>query len=103
MLHVLNTGGISLMLLPILMVFLNVESLVLTIHGRKFVCALYTRSCWSRLIDILHRPPVLEANENDTLVIHTHNGLDEPTALHAHGMFQNGTGWMDGPSMVTQW
>ncbi|CDH49287.1 fet3 protein [Lichtheimia corymbifera JMRC:FSU:9682] len=47
-------------------------------------------------------PPVLEVNENDTLVIHTHNGLDEPTALHAHGMFQNGTGWMDGPSMVTQ-
>ncbi|KAJ8652688.1 hypothetical protein O0I10_011695 [Lichtheimia ornata] len=47
-------------------------------------------------------PPVLEVTINDTLVIHTHNGLDQPTALHAHGMFQNGTGWMDGASMVTQ-
>ncbi|KAI9498290.1 multicopper oxidase-domain-containing protein [Zychaea mexicana] len=47
-------------------------------------------------------PPVVEVTINDTLRIHTHNGLDEPTALHAHGMFQNGTGWMDGPSMVTQ-
>ncbi|KAI8144831.1 multicopper oxidase-domain-containing protein [Fennellomyces sp. T-0311] len=47
-------------------------------------------------------PPVVDVTVNDTLRIHTYNGLDEPTALHAHGMFQNGTGWMDGPSMVTQ-
>ncbi|KAI9311924.1 Cupredoxin [Dichotomocladium elegans] len=47
-------------------------------------------------------PPPLEATLGDTLVIHAHNELDEPTALHTHGMFQNGTGWMDGPSMVTQ-
>ncbi|KAL1936528.1 hypothetical protein VTP01DRAFT_662 [Rhizomucor pusillus] len=47
-------------------------------------------------------PPPIEVTLNDTLVIHTYNGLDVPTALHAHGMFQNGTGYMDGPSMVTQ-
>ncbi|KAI8376300.1 Cupredoxin [Radiomyces spectabilis] len=47
-------------------------------------------------------PPPVEATLGDTLVINVHNSLDEPTALHAHGMFQNNTGWMDGPSMVTQ-
>ncbi|KAG0164114.1 hypothetical protein DFQ30_010503 [Apophysomyces sp. BC1015] len=39
---------------------------------------------------------------NDTLVINIHNSLDEPTSLHAHGMYQNNTGYMDGPVMVTQ-
>ncbi|KAI9316824.1 Cupredoxin [Dichotomocladium elegans] len=47
-------------------------------------------------------PPAVHATINDTLVIHTYNGLDKPTTLHAHGMFQNGTVWMDGPSMTTQ-
>ncbi|KAG2222226.1 hypothetical protein INT45_010639 [Circinella minor] len=47
-------------------------------------------------------PPQVDVTVNDTLIIHAHNSLDEPTALHSHGMFQNGTAWMDGPSMVTQ-
>lgn len=39
-----NTGGISLILLPTRMVFLNVESLVWTIHGRKFALLCSKRS-----------------------------------------------------------
>ncbi|KAI9491562.1 multicopper oxidase-domain-containing protein [Zychaea mexicana] len=47
-------------------------------------------------------PPPVEATINDTLVINVHNSLDVPTAVHSHGMFQNNTAYMDGPSMVTQ-
>ncbi|KAJ1727134.1 ferroxidase fet3 [Coemansia biformis] len=47
-------------------------------------------------------PPELHASLNDTLVVEIRNSLDKPTALHAHGLFQNGTNYMDGPVMVTQ-
>ncbi|KAI8062306.1 Cupredoxin [Gilbertella persicaria] len=47
-------------------------------------------------------PPPVEVTYGDTLVMNVHNALNEPTALHAHGQFQNGTAWMDGPVMVTQ-
>ncbi|KAI8981945.1 Cupredoxin [Mycotypha africana] len=46
-------------------------------------------------------PPVV-VDYGDTLVMNVHNSLDNPTTLHAHGQFQNGTNWMDGPSGVTQ-
>lgn len=39
----------------------------------------------------------------DTLVMNVHNQLNEPTSLHPHGQFQNGTNYMDGPIGVTQW
>lgn len=51
----------------------------------------------------LYSPPVVECNENDTLVINVYNQLDTFTALHSHGMFQNNTAYMDGPVGVTQW
>ncbi|ORX49069.1 hypothetical protein DM01DRAFT_1325787 [Hesseltinella vesiculosa] len=47
-------------------------------------------------------PPAIRATVGDTLVIHTHNTLDIPTALHFHGLYQNGTNVMDGPIGVTQ-
>lgn len=41
---------------------------------------------------------------NDTLVLHIHNKLNEPTTIHAHGILQNnGTNLYDGAAMVTQW
>ncbi|KAI8881105.1 multicopper oxidase [Backusella circina FSU 941] len=46
-------------------------------------------------------PPV-EVTIGDTLVMNVHNSLNEPTSLHAHGQFQNGSNYMDGPVMVTQ-
>ncbi|KAF8952436.1 hypothetical protein CPC16_003869 [Podila verticillata] len=47
-------------------------------------------------------PPAINVTLNDTLVINVINQLDEPTSLHAHGLFQVGNNQMDGPSMVTQ-
>jgi iron transport multicopper oxidase len=35
--------------------------------------------------------------------MNVHNSLNEPTSLHAHGQFQNGTNYIDGPVGVTQW
>ncbi|KAJ5690424.1 hypothetical protein N7462_004816 [Penicillium macrosclerotiorum] len=47
--------------------------------------------------------PVIEVDKGDQLVVKMHNGLgDKSTSIHFHGMFQNGTNDMDGPSMVTQ-
>lgn len=47
--------------------------------------------------------PVIEVNKGDQLVVNMINGLgDKATSMHFHGMYQNGTNEMDGPSMVTQ-
>lgn len=48
-------------------------------------------------------PPPVEIASNDTLVIHAYNGIDQPSSLHHHGMFFNGTSWADGAVGVTQW
>ncbi|CAI7635678.1 unnamed protein product [Penicillium pancosmium] len=47
--------------------------------------------------------PVIEVDKGDRLIVNMFNGLgDKHTSIHWHGMFQNGTNNMDGPSMVTQ-
>ncbi|GAD92842.1 iron transport multicopper oxidase FET3 [Paecilomyces variotii No. 5] len=47
--------------------------------------------------------PVVEVDRGDRLVVNMYNGLgDKNTSIHWHGMYQNGTNYMDGPSMVTQ-
>ncbi|KAJ2534549.1 ferroxidase fet3, partial [Coemansia sp. RSA 1933] len=46
-------------------------------------------------------PPV-EATRGDTLHLTVHNSLDVTTSIHAHGLLQNGTNYMDGPAMITQ-
>ncbi|KAJ1941256.1 ferroxidase fet3 [Kickxella alabastrina] len=46
-------------------------------------------------------PPVY-ITVGDILVINVVNSLDAPTTIHAHGLLQNGTGYMDGAGMVTQ-
>ncbi|RBR18894.1 uncharacterized protein FIESC28_05816 [Fusarium coffeatum] len=46
--------------------------------------------------------PLIECNENDTLIIHVNNQASNATAIHFHGMFQNGTNNMDGTVGVTQ-
>lgn len=47
--------------------------------------------------------PVINVDRGDQLVVHMHNQLDDKsTSIHFHGMFQNGTNEMDGPSMITQ-
>lgn len=47
-------------------------------------------------------PPVIKCNIHDRVIVNVTNNLDEPTALHFHGMFQNTTSFMDGPVGVTQ-
>ncbi|KAJ1728911.1 ferroxidase fet3 [Coemansia biformis] len=46
--------------------------------------------------------PVVEAELGDTLVLNVHNSLDQPTSLHAHGIFQRGTNYYDGVPLVTE-
>jgi FtsP/CotA-like multicopper oxidase with cupredoxin domain len=40
--------------------------------------------------------PLIEANIGDTIVVHVHNNLDIPQAIHWHGIRQNGSNAMDG-------
>ncbi|KAJ1882410.1 ferroxidase fet3 [Coemansia sp. RSA 1722] len=47
-------------------------------------------------------PPPIYASLNDTIIVETRNSLDVPTTLHAHGLYHNGTNYMDGPYMITQ-
>ncbi|KAH6670025.1 Cupredoxin [Halenospora varia] len=46
--------------------------------------------------------PMIECNEGDTLVIEVDNQSVNATSLHFHGIYQNGTNWMDGATGVTQ-
>ncbi|CAF3144343.1 unnamed protein product, partial [Rotaria sp. Silwood2] len=46
--------------------------------------------------------PLIEAYENDTLIIRVINKLAQPTTVHWHGMFQIGTPDMDGAVGITQ-
>lgn len=48
--------------------------------------------------------PIIKIKEDDRVIIHLTNLLEEGknTSLHFHGLFQQGSTWMDGPQMVTQ-
>ncbi|KAM0552463.1 hypothetical protein ACHAPJ_008024 [Fusarium lateritium] len=47
--------------------------------------------------------PVIEVDKGDRLIVTMQNDLEDKAAsIHWHGMFQNDTNEMDGPSMVTQ-
>ncbi|KAI9337775.1 Cupredoxin [Obelidium mucronatum] len=41
-------------------------------------------------------------NKGDTVAVTVVNNMNVSTAIHWHGMYQKGTPWMDGSSMVTQ-
>ncbi|KAI0152019.1 putative multicopper oxidase [Hypoxylon sp. NC0597] len=46
--------------------------------------------------------PLIEVNEGDVIEVNVHNQASNSTAMHWHGIFQNGTNWMDGAAGVTQ-
>ncbi|KAI0876870.1 multicopper oxidase-domain-containing protein [Hypoxylon argillaceum] len=46
--------------------------------------------------------PLIEMNEGDVIIVKLQNKASNATALHWHGIFQNGTSWMDGAAGVTQ-
>jgi hypothetical protein len=62
--------------------------------------------------DGVHRPmmlindqfpgPLIEINEGDVVTVNVLNKASNSTAIHWHGIFQNGTNWMDGAAGVTQ-
>jgi len=49
------------------------------------------------------RPPPIDVNTTDNLLVHVMNSLDQPSTLHHHGMFFNSTSWMDGVLGVSEW
>ena len=51
----------------------------------------------------MSRPPPIEVNAGDILLLHAANGLDEPMTLHHHGLFFGNVSWFDGVMDVTQW
>jgi FtsP/CotA-like multicopper oxidase with cupredoxin domain len=46
--------------------------------------------------------PLIECNDGDKLVIEVENKSVNSTAFHWHGLYQNGSNWMDGTIGVTQ-
>ena len=46
--------------------------------------------------------PMIECNEDDTIVVHVQNMAVNATSFHWHGIYQNGTNWMDGTVGITQ-
>ena len=54
------------------------------------------------LINATFPGPLIECNEGDELVVHVQNRGVNATSIHWHGLYQNGTNWMDGTVGVTQ-
>ncbi|PSN70011.1 hypothetical protein BS50DRAFT_608676 [Corynespora cassiicola Philippines] len=54
------------------------------------------------LINGMFPGPLIECNEGDEVVVHVHNQASNATSIHWHGLFQNGTNWMDGTVGITQ-
>lgn len=54
------------------------------------------------LINEEYPGPLIECNEGDTIVVHVNNQGSNATAIHWHGMYQNGTNFMDGTVGITQ-
>ncbi|KAI9500538.1 multicopper oxidase-domain-containing protein [Coemansia spiralis] len=46
--------------------------------------------------------PPIHLAKHDTLILTVKNSLNVHTSIHAHGLFQNGTNYLDGPDQVTQ-
>ncbi|KAG0003434.1 hypothetical protein BGZ79_000893 [Entomortierella chlamydospora] len=54
------------------------------------------------LVNGMFPGPLIEANTGDRIVVKVTNNMVNGTAIHWHGMFQNGTNWMDGTMAITQ-
>ncbi|KAF9550256.1 hypothetical protein EC957_001163 [Mortierella hygrophila] len=54
------------------------------------------------LVNGMFPGPLVEANTGDRIVVKVTNNMVNGTAIHWHGMFQNGTNWMDGTVGITQ-
>jgi FtsP/CotA-like multicopper oxidase with cupredoxin domain len=45
---------------------------------------------------------LIRCNEGDTIVVNVENKGVNATSIHWHGLYQNGTNWMDGTPGITQ-
>ncbi|CAI6335698.1 unnamed protein product [Periconia digitata] len=54
------------------------------------------------LINATFPGPLIECNEGDEIVVHVRNEATNATSIHWHGLYQNGTNFMDGTVGVTQ-
>jgi FtsP/CotA-like multicopper oxidase with cupredoxin domain len=54
------------------------------------------------VINGVYPGPLIEVNEGDTVIVNVVNQAQNATAIHWHGIYQNGTNWMDGTVGVTQ-
>jgi FtsP/CotA-like multicopper oxidase with cupredoxin domain len=54
------------------------------------------------LINSMYAGPLIECNEGDEVVVHIDNQASNATSIHWHGLYQNGTNWMDGTVGITQ-
>jgi FtsP/CotA-like multicopper oxidase with cupredoxin domain len=54
------------------------------------------------LINGMFPGPLIECNEGDEVVVHVRNRASNATSIHWHGLYQNGTNWMDGAVGITQ-
>ena len=46
--------------------------------------------------------PLIEVNQGDRVLVNVTNLLPNSTSVHWHGLYQNGTNWMDGTVGITQ-
>ncbi|KAF2436781.1 hypothetical protein EJ08DRAFT_2725 [Tothia fuscella] len=46
--------------------------------------------------------PLIECNEGDTIIVEVENKATNATSIHWHGIYQNGTSFMDGTVGITQ-
>ncbi|KAJ6088841.1 hypothetical protein N7499_004092 [Penicillium canescens] len=46
--------------------------------------------------------PMIRCNRGDRLLINVTNEMSNSTTIHWHGLYQNGTNWMDGTAGITQ-
>jgi Multicopper oxidase len=46
--------------------------------------------------------PLIRVNQGDRLLINVTNQIANATTMHWHGLYQNGTNWMDGTTGITQ-
>ena len=46
--------------------------------------------------------PMIEINDGDTVVVHVNNQAENATSIHWHGLYQNGSSFMDGTVGISQ-
>ncbi|KZT65204.1 multicopper oxidase [Daedalea quercina L-15889] len=54
------------------------------------------------VVNGMYPGPTIEANVDDRIVVNVTNLMPNATAIHWHGLFQNGTNYYDGTDAITQ-